>query len=292
MSTLAAPKKSNVLKRCLSARKKGLEEENGVRKLKIFFVVFLIAIMMGIGTGVVTAQAYKVPDTNYLTLGISLIVQNVQVVNPLDAKTIARIESGSLTQQEIEEYKNILQESINQGFKKWQVQHLGELRYSGKPNNETVKSLLFAFLEENSKYREQFKLFDKLLSLEIEQKIENITRQVHESFKNINLIIKQGQLMREWNTTTTINGKNCTTINRVYELEINATTQTVVKVSIYSSNGTEIIDPYIYIICNPLVYWGWFWVWSWPLGYWVYVPVLYGYDFLAYARFPNEPPCW
>ncbi|MEX2753694.1 MAG: hypothetical protein Q6366_017730 [Candidatus Freyarchaeota archaeon] len=213
------------------------------------------------------------------------------MVNPLDAKTIARIESGLLTQQEIEEYKNILQESINQGFKRWQIQNSRFSMSRPTLDNETLKSMLFAFLDQNPGYQEQFKLYDKLLSLEIEQKIENITRQVHESFKNINLIIKQRQLVREWNTTTTIKGENCTAINRVYEMEINGTTLTFVKVSIYSPNGVEIADPYGMLVANMLVYYTWFLWWPpgswWPI--WIFGPVVYGMDYLCYTRFPGEP---
>ena len=231
--------------------------------------MFFVAIMLGMGTGVVTVQAYKIPEQNHLAIGLFMLIQNKSsaVINPLDLEAIARIEKGSLTLQEIDEYKNTLQNSINQGFKKWQIQNSRVLMSKAAPDNEKLKSLLFSFLDQNPEYREQFKLYDKLQSREIEQKIENITRQAHESFKNIDLVIKQGKLIREWNTTTTINGENCTAINRVYELEINGTTQTVIKVSIYNPNGTEIIDPYVYLIVNPLIYWGWFWVWSWPLGY-------------------------
>ena len=264
-----------------------------MKKLKIFSVVFFAAIMLGIGTGVVTVQAYKIPEQNHLAIGLSMLIQNKNsaVITPLNSETIARIENGSLTLQEIEEFKNTLQDSINQGFKKWQMQHLGELRYIGEPDNETAKSMLFSFLDQNPKYREQFKLYDQLLSLEIEQKIENITRQVHESFKNIDLIMEQGQLIREWNTTTTINGENCTAINRVYELEINGTTLTFIKVSIYSPDGAEIADPYGMLIANPLGYWTAVWVWIyWPWsGFWCPVYVCYGYDYLCYTRFPGEP---
>ncbi|MBS7250248.1 MAG: hypothetical protein KIH08_06610 [Candidatus Freyarchaeota archaeon] len=153
-------------------------------------------------------------------------------------------------------------------------------------DNETLKSTLFAFLEENSEYREQFKLYDKLLSLEIEQKIENITRRVHESFKNIDLIMKQGQLVREWNETVTIDGENCTAINRVYELEVNGTILTFIKVSIYSLGGVMVKDPYGMLVANPLVYWTWVWG-GWFT--WYLVPVVYGMDYLSYTRFPGEP---
>lgn len=260
--------------------------------------------MLGIGTGITTAQACKVLEPNYLTIGISLLIQNQNsgVVNPLDSKAIAKIENGSLTLQEIDEFKNTLQNSINQGFEKWQKQHSEkwQMQYSGmsmnrdKPDNETVKSMLFSFLYQNPEYWEQFKLYDKLLSREIEQKMENITKQAYESFQNINLIIEQGQLVSEWNRTVTINSENCTAINQVYTLEINGTIQTVTKVSIYSPNGTKITDPYIYLIANLLMYWVrtgyWMWVWwSWlPIWIQYQVPVLYGYDCLFYIRYPNN----
>ena len=280
-----------------------------MKRLRVFLVVFFAALMLGIGTGITTVQAYRLPEQNYLALGVSLLVrgQGSAVANPLDAKTVARIESGSLTLREITPLKKVLQESINRGFKKWQVQRSGILMrdygalIGSKPDNETARNMLFTFLSESPAYRDQFRLYDRLLSREIELKIENITRQVHEAFKNINLIIDEGRLIREWNTTVTINGENCTAINRVYELEINGTVLTFVKVSIYSPDGVEIADPYGMLVANTLVYYTWYLWWPpgswWPI--WIYGPVVYGMDYLAYTRFPGEPSleaqeyyCW
>ncbi|MFB0562129.1 MAG: hypothetical protein ACETWM_13070 [Candidatus Lokiarchaeia archaeon] len=112
-----------------------------------------------------------------------------------------------------------------------------------------------------------------------------------QAFKNIDLIMEQGQLVREWNTTITIDGENCTAINRVYELEINGTVLTFIKVSIYSPDGVEIADPYGMLVANMLVYYTWYLWWPpgswWPI--WIYGPVVYGMDYLAYTRFPGEP---
>ncbi|MFB0561140.1 MAG: hypothetical protein ACETWM_07985 [Candidatus Lokiarchaeia archaeon] len=264
-----------------------------MKKLKVFFVVFFAAIMLGIGTGVVTVQAYKVPEPNYLAIGLSMLTQNRNsaVVNPLDSETIARIENGSITLQEIEELKSTLQDSINQGFKKWQMQHLKELGYRGEPDNETVRSMLFAFLEENSEYWEQFKLYDQLYSLEMELKMENLTKQVLEALKNTDLIMEQGQLVREWNTTITIDGENCTAINQVYELEVNGTILTFIKVSIYSPDGVKISDPWAMMLSSKLIYWTKVWIWTWfPfLGYWLPVPVWYGSNFQLYCRYIGDP---
>ncbi|MHA1579689.1 MAG: hypothetical protein ACTSUQ_08680 [Candidatus Freyarchaeota archaeon] len=176
------------------------------------------------------------------------------------------------------------------------MQHSGSLigdygaLIGSEPDNETARNMLFAFLSESPAYRDQFRLYDRLLSREIELKIENITRQVHEAFKNINLIMEEGRLIREWNTTVTINGENCTAINRVYELEVNGTVLTFVKVSIYSPDGVEIADPYGMLVANPLGYWTSVWVWTWfPFaGFWCPVYVCYGYDYLCYTVSPES----
>lgn len=272
-----------------------------MKRLKVFLVVFFAVLMLGIGTGITTVQAYRLPEQNCLALGVSLLVrgQGSAVANPLDAKTVARIENGSLTLREIAPLKKVLQESINRGFKKWQVQRSGVLMrdyralmrdygalIGSKPDNETARNMLFAFLSESPAYRDQFRLYDRLQSREIELKIENITRQVHEAFKNINLIIEEGQLVRKWNDSVVINNTNCTAINRVYRLEVNGTILTFVKVSIYSPDGVKIVDPYGMLVANPLMYWTWVWGGWWT---WYYVPVVYGMDYLSYTRFPGEP---
>ncbi|MEM2133775.1 MAG: hypothetical protein QXG44_02915 [Candidatus Jordarchaeaceae archaeon] len=274
-------------------------------KSKVFFVAFFAAIILGIGIGITTVQVYKLPEPNQLTLGMSMLVssqKNNLADSLLDPEAIAKIENGSLTPQEIDELKKTLQDSINQGFREWQMQNIknnskyGSLMSQNNPDNETVKRNFFSFLKQNPMYLEQFKQYDQLLSREIELKMENITRRVHASFKDVDLIVQQGKLVYERNGTITIDGENCTTTVRVYELEINGTTQTATKISIYSPNGTIIADPYINIVANDLSYWttvGWWqWVWWSPFPIWVEIPwrIIYGYDFLFYLRMPWEPP--
>ncbi|MBS7250244.1 MAG: hypothetical protein KIH08_06590 [Candidatus Freyarchaeota archaeon] len=90
-----------------------------MKKLKIFSVVFFAAIMLGLGTGVVTAQAYRLPEPNPLVIGVSMLTPNKSsaVINTLDLKIIARIENGSLTLQEIAPIKEICQDVVAEGFK-------------------------------------------------------------------------------------------------------------------------------------------------------------------------------
>ncbi|MEX2725539.1 MAG: hypothetical protein Q6367_016735, partial [Candidatus Freyarchaeota archaeon] len=139
--------------------------------------------------------------------------------------------------------------------------------------------LFFQFLSQNPKYHELFKQYDKLLSEEIGAQMMKFA---NETSKHINLILSEGEIAGEWNTTSTINDTTYTYVYRDYELEINGTTQHVLKVSVYTSDGTLIIDPKIMIAQAPLYYWL-----PWP---WCY-PVLYGYDFGIWTHYtPEETP--
>lgn len=72
-----------------------------------------------------------------------------------------------------------------------------------------------------------------------------------------------------------------------YSLEINGTTLTVVKVTIMSSDGTVIVDPYLYVHKVNLFYLQ-FVIISW-IPYWgIYVPCYYGWDIYSYVRFSND----
>ena len=82
-------------------------------------------------------------------------------------------------------------------------------------------------------------------------------RQAEETLKNVDLIVSEGKVLRGWNTISTVNGTLYTYVYRDYALEINGTIRHLIKVSVYTSNGTPIIDPYIQIINTPLVYWAW-----------------------------------
>ncbi len=148
-----------------------------MKKLKIFFVVFFAAIMLGIGTGVVTAQAYRIPEQNPLVIGVSMLTptRSSAVINPLDSKTIAMIENGSLTLQAIAPIKEMCQDVVTEGFKQWQKQKIvsGELKpFSSPPDNETLKALFFQFLSESQKDAEIFKYYDELLSYENQKILE------------------------------------------------------------------------------------------------------------------------
>jgi len=78
------------------------------------------------------------------------------------------------------------------------------------PSNETVAQLFFSFLGENPKKAKLFAEYDRLLSqknrlLEQERQLE-----IEAEFQNINLIVEQGEIVREWSTVKTVNGTEVT----------------------------------------------------------------------------------
>ena len=264
--------------------------------------------MLGIGTSVATIQAYRLPERNYLTVGESMLVQSQSsaVVNPLDAKTIARIENNSITLREIAPIRKIFQDTINQGFRQWQKQKIesGELQPF-----KSLRDLFFQFLYESPENAEYFSLYDKLLHQENQILEQQQLPKTNLIFENIDLIVNNGTLIREWNETTTSNGTGFITICQSYSLEINGTTLNATKVTIISSDGTVIRDPYIMIRKTDLIFWTGYWqtityyapVWTWfgiiwipqTQIVWVPVPILYGYDFASFVHFtPDEAALW
>ena len=233
-------------------------------KSKILLVLFFAAIMLGIGTGITTVQACKAPEPNYLTIGLSLLIQNQNsaVVNPLDPETIARIENQSLTRQEIPEVKEKIQNSLNKGFEIWLTNQPGVKGQIGglstllsTADNETAASLFFSFLNETPEYQEQFKLYDQALMCENYLLMQERYPEVDQKLNLTSLILSNGEIIREENTTRTENGTTYTIVEREYALEINGTTYTAVKISVYDSEGRPLVDPNVCIYMFPLAYW-------------------------------------
>lgn len=81
-------------------------------------------------------------------------------------------------------------------------------------------------------------------------------------------------------------------MNREYAMEINGTTQKVVKVYVYSYDGRAIVDPYMCIQWSPLLWLCYTWVFWWPyyIGWWPTI-LPYGNDYYLYLSFtPDEQP--
>jgi hypothetical protein len=259
-----------------------------VFKSKVLLVLFFAAIILGVGTGLITAQAFKVPEPNYFALGMILLNQNggaTQLVTGLNSETIAKIENQALTREEIPEIKDKIQSSLNQGFQKWAKQK--SIKFTlFNATSETVTPLFFQFLNENPHYREAFKLYDQVLAQENDFKMQELTKNI--LAVDMNYVVQNGELLNQWNTTSEINGTTYTSIFKEYSLDVNGTTLTVVKVTIMSSDGTVIVDPYLYVHKFDLFYLQ-FVIISW-LPFWgIYVPCYYGWDIYSYIRYPNDP---
>lgn len=264
-----------------------------MKKLKVFSMILFAAIMLVMGTGIIIAQAYKAPEQNYLFLGTSLLTQNQNsaVANPLDQETIARIEKQSLTSQEIPEVKEKLQNSLNKGFENWvtsqpsvkgQIGGLSTLL--SKADNETMAALFFSFLGENQEYQELFKLYDQVLMCENYLLMQEMYPEVDQKLALTSLILSNGTIIREENTTRIENGTTYTIVEREYALEINGTTCTAVKISVYDSEGRVLVDPNVCIYMFPLVYW--LQILWWGSLIW------YGNDYYVYIHFPILDEAW
>ncbi|MEM2144712.1 MAG: hypothetical protein QW279_05090 [Candidatus Jordarchaeaceae archaeon] len=151
--------------------------------------------MMGIG--IITLQVYTVPEQGYLALGMILLNQNGESdgsITGLSPETIAKIENNSLTPNEIPKAKDKIQNSLNQGFQKWTKQN--SIKFTSfNATSETVTPLFFKFLEENPKYKEAFKLYDKVLTQENDYKMQELTKAILST--DVNYVVQNGELLKQ-----------------------------------------------------------------------------------------------
>ncbi|MEM3561865.1 MAG: hypothetical protein QXR19_01430 [Candidatus Jordarchaeaceae archaeon] len=152
--------------------------------------------------------------------------------------------------------------------------------------SETVTPLFFRFLDENPRYKEAFKLYDQVLAQENDYKMQELTKAI--VAMDVNYVVQNGELLNQWNITTEINGTTYTSMFKEYSLDVNGTTQTVVKVTIMSSDGPVIVDPYLYVHKFDLFYLTFVIISWWPF-YGIYVPCYYGWDIYSYIRYSNNP---
>ncbi|MEX2706628.1 MAG: hypothetical protein Q6352_015455 [Candidatus Freyrarchaeum guaymaensis] len=258
------------------------------RKVKLAASATLILVVLTVGTGLTLVSAYKLPEANYLALGMLLQNQNGganQSITGLDSETIAKIENQALTREEIPEIKDKIQNSLNHGFQKWIKQH--SIKFTlFNATSETVTPLFFRFLDENPRYKEAFKLYDQVLAQWNTLKMQELTKAI--VAMDVDYVVQNGELLNQWNTTSEVNGTTYTSMFKEYSLEVNGTTLTVVKVTIISSDGTVIVDPYLYVHKVDLFYLQ-FVVISWLPFYGIWVPCYYGWDIYSYIRYPNDP---
>ncbi|MHA1363588.1 MAG: hypothetical protein ACTSP1_13810 [Candidatus Freyarchaeota archaeon] len=254
-------------------------------KTKFVAALFLAAVM--IGTGIVVAQSYRLPSSGYTALGVAAVLNhNTAPSDNSQATATPKLthyptDYNSLNLTQTRTTRENLQNRINRGFINWMFKSPQRLLRSFNADNETLNSLFFQFMAENPKYQELFKQYDRLLSEEIGVQM---MRFANETSKYVNPVIAEGEVAREWNTTSAVNDTLYTYVYRDYVLEINGTTQHVLKVSVYTSDGTLIIDPNLMITQAPLIYW--YWWWGWHL-------MLYGYDYGIYLHFtPAETPIY
>jgi hypothetical protein len=243
-------------------------------KKQIFSVVFFAAIMLGMGTGLATMTAYKVPEQNVLT---GLLISNVDSKNslkfeePYDWDQILKpvIENETLGE---------LLSVINNGFREWAKQD--KLRYLNLlifPERESSKMYFSQFLSENPEYKNYIIQYVDMIS-EIHASMVPTLSQAY-----CDLIVEKGEVTDQWEYNTTIDGNEFTVTCTMYELNVNGTVQKLVKANFYNSEGVQIADPYagVFLYYIPAYVWPWGWL-------------VIGENFYFNIRFtyPNESNAW
>jgi hypothetical protein len=247
------------------------------RTLKAVFCICFVVIFLSLGVGIIGSLSNVQISDNISPLTLVANQKQLNEINTLEEYS-KETSPMSIIDIKMEEATK----SLSLDFNLWLMKNSTiYTTMMSNPSNETVAQLFFSFLRENPKQAKIFAEYDKLLSQKNMLQEQQRQPKIEEEFQNINLIVEQGEIVKEWSTVKTVNGTEVTLMYREYSLEINGTTQSVLKVTVYSSDGTVISDPYIRISKTPLICWIWVWQWWW----FTLVPILYGYDVFAYTHF-------
>ncbi|MFB0562073.1 MAG: hypothetical protein ACETWM_12790 [Candidatus Lokiarchaeia archaeon] len=250
------------------------------RTFKAIFCVCFVVLFLSLGVGIIGLFSnVQVSDS----ISPLILVANQKQINELNtleeySKQGQVISPMSMIDMKMED----TMKSLSLDFNRWLMKNSTmSLTMMNNPSNETVAQLFFSFLRENPKQAKLFAEYDRLLSQKNRLQEQERQLEIEAEFQNINMIVEQGEIVREWSTVKIVNGTEVTSVYREYAMEINGTTQSVLKITVYSSDGTVISDPYIRISRTPLICWIWSWQWWW----FALVPILYGYDVFAYSHF-------
>ncbi|MEX2725543.1 MAG: hypothetical protein Q6367_016755, partial [Candidatus Freyarchaeota archaeon] len=247
------------------------------RTLKAVFCICFVVLFLSLGVGIIGSLSRIQISNNISPL---MLVANQKQINEIN--TLEEYSKETSPMSMIDMKMEEAMKSLSLDFNLWLMKN-STIRTTimSNPSNETIAQLFFSFLRENPKQAKIFAEYDKLLSQKNMLQEQQRQPKIEEEFQNINLIVEQGEIVREWRTVKTVNGTEVTSVYREYSLEINGTTQNVLKITVYSSDETVISDPYIRISRTPLICWIWSWQWWW----FALVPILYGYDVFAYTHF-------
>ncbi|MBS7251585.1 MAG: hypothetical protein KIH08_13505 [Candidatus Freyarchaeota archaeon] len=240
-----------------------------MRALKTLVFLAVITIPL-IGFGPYLCRA---ANQNWSLLLLAPNIYSASVGNKSLAQDIAaQVISGTSFSSGDRETKLI--EEVNYGFINWLL--TGNLLYeafksilpNGWSNNDTGIEIFIKFLQENPKYAEKFSEYLEIQSRRNDLKAE----QACLTDKEIEAVIKNGVLVREWNSTVEINGTSWPCNYKEYVLE-GEKTLTLLKMTIYTNE--TVVDPYITVNSFPLV------AYIWPFGW-----LCFGEDWYLHIRAP------
>lgn len=250
------------------------------RTFKAVICICFVVLFLSLGVGIIGLFSNVQVSDNISPLILVANQKQINEINTLEeySKQGQVISPMSMIDMKMEEATK----SLSLDFNQWLMKNSTIiLTMMNNPSNETVAQLFFSFLRENPKQAKLFAEYDRLLSQKNRLQEQERQLDIEAEFQNINMIVEQGEIVREWSTVKIVNGTEVTSVYREYAMEINGTTQSVLKITVYSSDGTVISDPYIRISKTPLICWIWSWQWWW----FALVPIWYGHDVFAYTHF-------
>lgn len=250
--------------------------------VKVLLIGFLIA-SIGFGTGVMMASSNILKASNNSAFILAYLNNSWATKALSDENSYMASDAFGNINGSLSRFQSIMdteQSIINQGLIKWMTKNITmwARTLATTNNNGSAHQLLMQFLNENPEHQKHFKNYTMALmyyyeALERKKLMEASTVDSH-------FIIGNGQIIREWNVSRTMNDVPSTVICKEYCIEVNGTPYTAVKAEVYNEDGTLIRDPDVYVTAPPYYYWYWF-PWPWPWGQ----IIVYGQDNYLYVHF-------
>lgn len=140
------------------------------------------------------------------------------------------------------------QKILENGFVTWSKSK--GINLNKQMSTEVVQDLFMQFLNDKPDYKDVLQKWDEL------QNIQTVdTRTTLPDMVPFEEIVQYGQIVAEWNAVQTIEGTGYLLVMREYVLNDYG----IVKVTVYTSDGTVVTDPYVYVVIVPIKIWVLWW---------------------------------
>ncbi len=133
---------------------------------------------------------------------------------------------------------------INKDFMKWYRRNAERLPELSEKN---INRIFRQFLEENPHEKIYLKILTAMEKKKIQRKESTENKAMIEKAKNIPLIVNEGKCVKRKVSYSKTTEGTFKIVNSLYVLKINGEIYKVWKTSIYTPEGVEIVDPYVWV---------------------------------------------